>query len=80
MVYFRDDYFRMKLQWTTIRSDQERRFSFFKERKCLIGKLLNHFPHADIYTADKFENIVAKGKKAFNDKFSPNDTAVYSFL
>ncbi|XP_045196515.1 TBC1 domain family member 15-like isoform X2 [Mercenaria mercenaria] len=33
-----DDYFRMKLQWTTIRSDQEKRFSLFKERKCLIEK------------------------------------------
>ncbi|XP_052808211.1 TBC1 domain family member 15-like [Mya arenaria] len=33
-----DDYFRMKLQWTTIRSDQERRFSLFRERKCLIEK------------------------------------------
>lgn len=33
-----DDYFRMKLQWTTIRSEQENRFSLFKERKQLIEK------------------------------------------
>ena len=36
---FRDDYFRMKLQWTTIRSEQENRFSLFRERKQLIGIL-----------------------------------------
>lgn len=33
-----DDYFRMKLQWTTIRLEQENRFSLFRERKCLIEK------------------------------------------
>ena len=38
---FRDDYFRMKLQWTTIRSEQENRFSLFRERKQLIGKLIS---------------------------------------
>lgn len=33
-----DEYFGMKAQWKTITTDQERRFSLFKERKNLIDK------------------------------------------
>ncbi|XP_052240307.1 TBC1 domain family member 15-like isoform X3 [Dreissena polymorpha] len=33
-----DDYFRMKLQWTTIRVEQEKRFSTYRDRKTLIEK------------------------------------------
>ncbi|XP_046581364.1 TBC1 domain family member 15-like isoform X1 [Haliotis rubra] len=33
-----DDYFRMKLQWKTISSEQERRFALLRERKGLIDK------------------------------------------
>ena len=36
-LIFRDDYFRMKLQWKSVTPDQERRFSQMKERKNLIG-------------------------------------------
>lgn len=31
---------RLKTQWTSINSDQERRFAIWRERKDLIGELL----------------------------------------
>ncbi|KAI6224998.1 hypothetical protein M3Y95_00811800 [Aphelenchoides besseyi] len=33
-----DDYYRMKLQWMTVNSDQESRFSDFRDRRALIDK------------------------------------------
>ena len=36
--FFRDDYFRMKLQWKTISPEQEKRFATLRERKGLIGR------------------------------------------
>ena len=34
---YRDDYFRMKLQWKSIDADQESRFSDLRDRRSLIG-------------------------------------------
>lgn len=41
--FLRDEYFGMKAQWKTITSEQERRFSLFKERKNLIGQFISNF-------------------------------------
>lgn len=40
--FFRDDYFRMKLQWKTISPEQEKRFGCLRERKCLIGRKMEY--------------------------------------
>ena len=45
---YRDDYFRMKLQWKTISDAQERRFSLLRERKCLIGMSEYYFKASQI--------------------------------
>ncbi|XP_064628658.1 TBC1 domain family member 15-like isoform X2 [Lineus longissimus] len=36
-----DDYFRMKLQWKSVSEEQEKRFSFMRDRKSLIEKDVN---------------------------------------
>lgn len=36
-----EDYYRMKLQWRSLSSEQESRFAALKQRKDLIGVLVN---------------------------------------
>ncbi|KAH9508635.1 hypothetical protein Btru_049488 [Bulinus truncatus] len=51
-----DDYFRMKLQWKTISSEQERRFTLLKERRGLIDK--------DVMRTDRTHKFFSGDKNA----------------
>ncbi|XP_013063521.1 TBC1 domain family member 15-like isoform X1 [Biomphalaria glabrata] len=60
-----DDYFRMKLQWKTISSEQERRFTLLKERRGLIDK--------DVMRTDRTH-------KFFSGDKNPNLQVLYDIL
>lgn len=53
-----DDYFRMKLQWKTVSSEQERRFTLLKERRGLIDKDVTRTDRTHkFFSGDKNSNL-----------------------
>lgn len=40
LFFFRDEYFRMKLQWKSVSEEQEKRNSRLRDYRSLIGKFM----------------------------------------